>query len=75
MNAAPHQTVPASQVPDDAMPDNAMIVDAGPTTLADLTSRLSDLRTLVWNGPLGAFETPCPRARFDLDHVAAAGFA
>ena len=35
-----------------------MILDVGPATIADLTARLSTLRTLVWNGPLGAFETP-----------------
>ncbi len=35
-----------------------MILDVGPATLAALTSRLGAIRTLVWNGPLGAFETP-----------------
>jgi phosphoglycerate kinase len=45
-------------VPIDAVPDGAMILDVGPATVAALTARLSGLRTLVWNGPLGAFETP-----------------
>ncbi|MCW3477899.1 phosphoglycerate kinase [Limobrevibacterium gyesilva] len=49
----PTQTVPVTAVPDDAM-----ILDVGPQTVALLTARLAGLKTLVWNGPLGAFETP-----------------
>ena len=49
----PTQTVPA-----DAIPDGMMALDVGPGTVEALRSRLGDLRTLVWNGPLGAFETP-----------------
>jgi phosphoglycerate kinase len=49
----PTRTVPIADVPADAM-----ILDVGPVTVADLTARLAGLRTLVWNGPLGAFETP-----------------
>ncbi len=41
-----------------AVPSNAMILDVGPATVALLKSRLPALRTLVWNGPLGAFELP-----------------
>ncbi len=40
------------------VPDDAMILDVGPATVAELTARLGTLKTLVWNGPLGAFETP-----------------
>ncbi len=40
----------------DAVPDDAMILDVGPATVADLIKRLGSCRTLVWNGPLGAFE-------------------
>jgi phosphoglycerate kinase len=40
------------------VPAEAMILDVGPATVADLIARLGKLRTLVWNGPLGAFETP-----------------
>ncbi len=40
------------------VPDDAMILDVGPATVADLIGRLAKLKTLVWNGPLGAFETP-----------------
>ena len=40
----------------DACPDDAMILDIGPAAIADLVQRLADVRTLVWNGPMGAFE-------------------
>ncbi len=42
----------------DAVPSDEMILDIGPRTLAALEVRLATLKTLVWNGPLGAFETP-----------------
>jgi phosphoglycerate kinase len=40
----------------DAVPDDKMILDVGPQSVADLNSRLAGLKTVVWNGPLGAFE-------------------
>ena len=40
------------------VPDGSMILDVGPETVGDLKQRLLGWRTLVWNGPLGAFETP-----------------
>ena len=43
--------------PVDEVPADAMILDAGPDSLANLTRRLSRVRTVLWNGPLGAFET------------------
>ncbi len=42
----------------DAIPADSMVLDVGPATVADLMGRLKACRTLVWNGPLGAFETP-----------------
>jgi phosphoglycerate kinase len=45
-------------VPVAAIPADAMMLDVGPATVAALVARLPSLRTLVWNGPLGAFETP-----------------
>ncbi len=39
-----------------AVPADAMILDAGPLTVAHLSAEVAKLRTLVWNGPLGAFE-------------------
>ena len=40
------------------IPSDAMMLDVGPATVQALQDRLPDIRTLVWNGPLGAFETP-----------------
>jgi phosphoglycerate kinase len=42
----------------DAVPDGSMILDVGPASVAALIQQLPTFRTLVWNGPLGAFETP-----------------
>ena len=42
----------------DAVPAEQMILDVGPATVDLLTARLRGLKTLIWNGPLGAFETP-----------------
>ncbi len=45
-------------VPVAAVPPDAMILDVGAASVAALVARLQDCRTVVWNGPLGAFETP-----------------
>ncbi len=42
----------------DAVPSDRMILDVGPKTVALVNGQLAEARTLVWNGPLGAFETP-----------------
>jgi phosphoglycerate kinase len=42
----------------DKVPDDLMILDIGPASVTDLTRRLDGCRTLLWNGPLGAFEFP-----------------
>lgn len=42
----------------DAIPEDQMALDIGPATVARLNQRLADCRSLVWNGPLGAFEVP-----------------
>ena len=49
---------PSEVVPVGAVPDDMMILDVGPGTANGLAAKLSDLKTLVWNGPLGAFEVP-----------------
>ncbi len=41
----------------DAVPDDQMILDVGPKSAAALSALLAECKTLVWNGPLGAFET------------------
>jgi phosphoglycerate kinase len=50
---ADNQTVPV-----DACPSDAMILDAGPQTVAALAQVFDGCKTLIWNGPLGAFELP-----------------
>jgi len=41
-----------------AVPQNAMILDIGPDSVARISAALGQCKTLVWNGPVGAFETP-----------------
>ena len=43
-------------VPADACPADAMILDAGPETVEAIRSVFEASKTLIWNGPLGAFE-------------------
>lgn len=64
-NAA-HETVDV-----DAVSETGMILDAGPASVAEIDTAIDEAATLVWNGPLGAFElTP-----FDAATVAAARHA
>lgn len=60
----PHDLVTAND-PNDTMsvtlnvnqcPENKMILDAGPATIKNIESVLLNSKTLLWNGPLGAFE-------------------
>lgn len=60
---APSQTVPI-----DAAPSDMMILDIGPDSVAELNAKLATCKTLLWNGPLGAFEVP----PFDAGTVAVA---
>ncbi len=48
---AEHSIVAADQCPDDAM-----ILDAGPESVAKIGEVFSTAKTVIWNGPLGAFE-------------------
>lgn len=50
---APSETVMTA-----AVPPEKMILDIGPDSAAALSDRLGSIRTLLWNGPLGAFEFP-----------------
>ena len=52
-------------------PDDAMILDAGPQSIGRIAQALDGARTLIWNGPLGAFEI----APFDAATNAAARHA
>jgi phosphoglycerate kinase len=46
----------SSVVAIDAVPADSLILDAGPKTVELIVARLGHCRTLVWNGPVGAFE-------------------
>jgi phosphoglycerate kinase len=48
---APHRVVDVR-----ACPDDQMILDVGPQSVALYQKEVGDCATLVWNGPLGAFE-------------------
>ena len=49
---------PTQTVSVNAVPADTMILDIGPASIAALLDKLTSVKTLVWNGPLGAFETP-----------------
>lgn len=46
------------QVPVEKVPPNMKIFDVGAKTVEVFKSVLKQCRTVVWNGPVGAFETP-----------------
>jgi phosphoglycerate kinase len=61
----------AETVAVDAVPADAMILDVGPASIATVSAKIDTASTLLWNGPLGAFEI----APFDTATVAAARHA
>ncbi|MEA1832466.1 phosphoglycerate kinase [Methylobacterium durans] len=63
---ASHETVGVDHVP-----ESGMILDAGPDSVTEIDAAIDAAATLVWNGPLGAFEL----APFDAATVAAARHA
>ncbi|HTH15719.1 MAG TPA: phosphoglycerate kinase [Magnetospirillum sp.] len=50
------ENAPNKVISVDAVPDDQMILDAGPASIEAIIDRLGGCKTLVWNGPLGAFE-------------------
>jgi phosphoglycerate kinase len=50
---APHRTYAV-----DAMDPDGMMLDVGPSSVERIKGAIDEARTVVWNGPLGAFETP-----------------
>lgn len=50
---APHEVCPINEIPEDGM-----ILDVGPKSVEDFGARIKAAKTLLWNGPVGAFETP-----------------
>lgn len=62
----------ASEIHDAAYaPEDQMILDAGPRSVDFINEKISESKTLIWNGPLGAFEIE----PFDKATVAVAKFA
>jgi phosphoglycerate kinase len=62
----------ANEVVDiNAIPADAMVLDVGPKSVENINAWIGRAQTLVWNGPLGAFEI----APFDTATVAAAKYA
>jgi phosphoglycerate kinase len=60
--------VPTKTVDIAAVPADQMILDIGPKSAKEIGELLKTCKTLVWNGPVGAFET----APFDAGTVALA---
>jgi phosphoglycerate kinase len=54
--------------PNTVLQSDQMVLDAGPETIALVQTALEDLKTVIWNGPMGAFEIQ----PFDTATVAAA---
>jgi len=70
--AALQSDVAARSVAVGAVPDDMMILDIGPKTVASIGGALDAAKTLLWNGPLGAFETaPFDRGTVAIAHKAA----
>jgi len=63
---AAHEVVELSATT--VLADDQMVLDAGPMTVTLLEDAFAGLKTLIWNGPMGAFEI----APFDTATVAAA---
>ena len=64
---SPNRVVDVNEVPAEMM-----ILDAGPKTVQLVNNRIANAKTLVWNGPLGAFEIePFDRATVDTARAAA----
>ena len=42
----------------DALPAEGMVLDVGPQSIERIKGAIDEAATLVWNGPLGAFEMP-----------------
>lgn len=51
------ENAPSKTVNNDAVPTDMMILDAGEQAIQQFNQVLDQASTLVWNGPLGAFET------------------
>lgn len=48
----------AKAVPRNAIPKDQAMFDIGPQTIASYTRAIVTAKTIMWNGPMGVFETP-----------------
>ena len=55
----------------DAVRSDEIILDVGPDTVSEIMDAMDKSETLIWNGPLGAFETP----PFDTSTIECAKYA
>ena len=64
---------PAGQVPFAAIPDEAVVLDIGPVTAGLYALVIEPAKTIVWNGPMGAFENQAfAQGSFTVAHIVAA---
>lgn len=57
--ASHHKAVESEGVCDaDSIPAEAMVLDIGPKSIIKFVTILAQSKTIVWNGPMGLFETP-----------------
>jgi phosphoglycerate kinase len=69
--------IAGSEVSVDAVPPGAMALDVGPKTVERFAAAVTRAKTVLWNGPMGLFETPAfAKGSFDLARAmsAAPGF-
>ena len=56
-----------------AVPADMMILDIGPKSVAEINKKLAECKTVIWNGPVGAFEIkPFNKATFAIAEEVAA---
>jgi phosphoglycerate kinase len=49
---------PATTVARDAVPADQAMFDIGPASVAEFAEAIRSAKTVLWNGPMGVFETP-----------------
>jgi phosphoglycerate kinase len=52
------QASAAKAVPRNAIPKDQAMFDIGPQTAASYSRAIATAKTVIWNGPMGVFETP-----------------
>ena len=63
---------PAGQVPFAAIPEDAVVLDIGPVTAGLFALVMDPAKTVVWNGPMGAFENPAfAQGSYTVAHIVA----